>query len=109
MMTQNEARGWLVIVGAPLLLLIWIVSVVPSEIWLAMAFLGGCLVIGCLLCLFIPHIEKMIREKKNPLLYLKENREKKRLEEQLRQEDARRQKEENERHYRQYLARGKKY
>jgi hypothetical protein len=48
-MNQREARGWVVITCVSLLLLIWIISVIPSEVWIFLAVLTGSAAVMCLI------------------------------------------------------------
>ena len=46
-MTQHQAMGWVILVGVPLLLAIWVISVVPLGAWIALAALAFVLVFMC--------------------------------------------------------------
>lgn len=43
-MTRHEALGWVIIVGVPLMFLIWVISVIPPEVWILLAILAVVLV-----------------------------------------------------------------
>lgn len=55
-MTQHEALGWVILVGVPLLLVIWIISVIPPEVWIVLALVVVALVFAFLLIVLFARI-----------------------------------------------------
>ncbi len=108
-MNQTEVRatllGSLFLFGLPALLLLWVISFIPLAVWL---FLLGVVGSALLLIGLIPPVMSVLIEKKSHWPLIRDVVEARKLAAE-REEEARRRKDTDERHYREYIRRGRKY